>query len=165
MIANDLDFIIEWVLELFINMSDGGKLESASTNDLKEMYVFPTSLKTWFWGDGMSQNVSGGFYMDSDVGYIRSLYYWGIIGSIFYYYFQIKYASILKKSFCDIKITRFINMILIWFFIYSLKEFWTVEPYWVLLLFIALFSKQSKNTEYNENNRILSPTISSDPTQ
>lgn len=101
--------------------------------------------------------------MDSDVGYIRSLYYWGIIGSFFYYYFQIKYASILKKSYYDIRIIRFINMILIWFFLYSLKEFWTVEPYWVLLLFIALFSNQSKKAECNGNYSILSSSISSDP--
>lgn len=144
MIANDLDFIIEWALELFINMSDGGKLESASTNELKDMYVWPSSLKTWVCGDGMSQNASGGFYMDSDVGYIRSLYYWGIIGSIIYYSIQFKYVSILRKSFHDYKIIQLINIILIWFFIYSLKEFWAVEPYWVLLLFIALFSNQSK---------------------
>lgn len=157
------DFIVEWVLELFVNINDGGEIETASTNELKEMYIWPSSIKTWLCGDGMSQNEYGGFYMDSDVGYIRSLYYWGIIGSFFYYYFQIKYASILKKSYYDIRIIRFINMILIWFFLYSLKEFWTVEPYWVLLLFIALFSNQSKKAECNGNYSILSSSISSDP--
>ena len=164
MIAHNLDFIIEWVLELFINMADSGTMESASTNELKEMYVLPQTIKTWIIGDGMSTNATGGFYMDSDVGYIRSLYYWGILGSIVYYLAHYKYASILKKIYRDIKVRRFVNVLLIWFFIYNMKEFWAAEPYWMFLLCVALFSQQSYVC-YNGNNRFLLTAIPPDRAQ
>ena len=143
MVAHNLDFILEWAMELFINWADSGNIESASTNELKEMYVLPRTIKTWIIGDGMSSNEFGGFYMGSDVGYIRSLYYWGIIGSIVYYVAHYKYVSVLKDLFNDVKIKRLINIIFVWFFIYNMKEFWAVEPYWVFLLFVALYAKQS----------------------
>lgn len=161
MVVHNLDFIIEWALELFINMADSGAMESASTNELKEMYVFPQTIKTWIIGDGMSNSATGGFYMNSDVGYIRSLYYWGIIGSVVYYVAQCIYVSVLKKTYRDIKTRKFINVLLIWFFIYSMKEFWAVEPYWAFLLCVTLFSQQSY-TCYNGNNRVLLTTIPPD---
>lgn len=149
LISKNLDMIIDWALELFLNMQSGS-VETSSTNDLQEMYKLPTDLKTWIIGDGMSQNQSGGFYMDSDVGYIRSIYYWGLFGSIIYYCSQFVYCKILKQSFTDSRVRKFIIFLLIWFFVYNLKEFWAIEPYWVLLLFISIFSTENVSYKYQE---------------
>lgn len=139
LIARDMDAVVDWSMELFVNMKDDGSIETSSTNDLKDMYILPTSTRTWLIGDGRSQN-NKGFYMDSDVGYIRSLFYWGIIGSIAYFIGQILYCDILKKYMRNSLVAKLANMILIWCFIYNLKEFWAVEPYWVFLLFLSVFA-------------------------
>ena len=76
---------INWVFELFINYMDGNGFTSESTNELQNMIVFPDNLKTWLLGDGLAFTSTNGFYMNTDIGYLRSLFYWGIIGSLIYY--------------------------------------------------------------------------------
>ncbi len=55
------------------------------------MVIFPESLKTWVIGDGYFANsrydinylgtaTEGGFYMGTDIGYLRFLFYFGVIG-------------------------------------------------------------------------------------
>lgn len=55
------------------------------------MYVFPDNLKTWIIGDGYFSNPyntdpfyigtrSRGYYMGTDVGYLRFIFYFGLIG-------------------------------------------------------------------------------------
>lgn len=148
LVAKDMDFVVDWALELFVSMKDGGTMETSSTNDLKEMYIFPTDIKTWVIGDGKSSNFSNGFYMNTDVGYVRSLYYWGLIGTIFYYAGQILYCVVLKRGIHNSRVAKLANMILIWFFIYNLKEFWAVEPYWAFLLFLSVFAINNTGYRY-----------------
>ena len=55
------------------------------------MYVFPDNLKTWLIGDGYFSNpynidpyftgrFVGGYYMSTDVGYLRFIFYSGLVG-------------------------------------------------------------------------------------
>ena len=54
------------------------------------MIVWPESLKTWIIGDGYIENpasdpnflgeVTGGYYRGTDIGYLRYIFYFGIIG-------------------------------------------------------------------------------------
>lgn len=140
-----------WAFEIFINFSNNGTLESDSTNQLQEMYVLPDNIKTWLIGDGRISNGGLGFYMDTDVGYIRSLFYWGLIGSIIYYYVQYKYYSIVRGLIHNIYIRKYLFMIVLWFYIYNLKDFWRIDQFLVLFLFVALdISKQNDNTTYKD---------------
>ena len=51
---------------------------------------YPETFKTWFIGDGYIENpkndpyfigkIWGGYYMGTDVGYLRFIYYFGLIG-------------------------------------------------------------------------------------
>lgn len=161
LIANDLDIIIEWVFEMFINMFEDNSMQTDSTDRLKEMYIFPTSLNTWIIGDGMSEDNSGRFYMHTDVGYIRSIYYWGILGSAIYYMVQFFYYRIVRNYYKFTRAKYLIDLLFIWFWIYNFKEFWTIEPYWALLLIAAICSNRQINQVQNGYNSILSPSISS----
>ncbi len=80
--------------EGFINLVETGEWHVTSNDKLRSMYVFPDNPKTWFIGDGYFNNPDGdpnyigditdGYYMNTDVGYLRFIFYFGIVGlSIF----------------------------------------------------------------------------------
>lgn len=80
-VSQILEPVFNFAFEIFINYFESGKLESASTNQLKDLYVFPESISTWIIGDGFWSNPYGnGYYMHTDVGYLRLIYYFGSVG-------------------------------------------------------------------------------------
>lgn len=134
---------VEWVFEIFINMAtnDSLEVESASTNQLLEMYIWPTDLKTWIIGDGQAVNPSGfGFYKNTDVGYIRSLYYWGVIGSIVYYYVQVAQYYIIKNLYPSYSFRVYSLFILFFLFIFHFKDFWQLYLFYALFIAFATYS-------------------------
>ena len=80
--------------EGFFTLVEEGHWETSSTNKLmKTMIVFPETIHTWMIGDGYFLNsrydinylgdaTDQGFYMNTDVGYLRFIFYFGIIGLI-----------------------------------------------------------------------------------
>lgn len=80
------DSIYRWAFEPILNYLNGDGFESTSMTALGAMYVLPNS-KTFFVGDGLYTNTATGFYyMNTDVGFLRLLYFWGIIPTILLYY-------------------------------------------------------------------------------
>lgn len=142
---------IDWAFEMFINMSNG-EIATASTDDLKTMWqVVPNNTRTWLLGDGMAQQENGSFYMEIDAGYLRSIFYWGLFGSVLYYFSNYKYYKIISRLVNKKDIRAFCMMILIWFYIYNLKEYWVPLPYFSLLLTALTYRPKTKQ---NENQRI-----------
>lgn len=85
------------------------------------MYVFPDNFKTWIIGDGYFDNPYygdpfytgikwGGFYYGTDVGYLRFIYYFGLVGLSLFCLFFIKVGHVLVKKFSD---NKFLFLILI----------------------------------------------------
>lgn len=127
----DLNFRenFRFAFEGFFSLIERGKWEVHSNEILNNMYVFPESLRTWFIGDGYFNNPYysdpyyvgpqyGGFYMGTDVGYLRFIFYFGLVGlSTFIYYFYrcasicIQRFSCHKTLFLFILLTNYI----IWF--------------------------------------------------
>lgn len=85
-IKDKISNLANFGFELFINYVDGNGLTSSSSEDLKSMYIWPSELKTYLIGDGyfIDPDNPSFYYMGSDVGYIRLIYYFGIIGMIIY---------------------------------------------------------------------------------
>lgn len=87
--------------EGFFSLAETGKWQVAS-NDilLNHMIVFPEEFKTWIIGDGYSANpymdpyyvgpYYHGYYMGTDIGYLRFIFYFGLIGMISYIMFILK---------------------------------------------------------------------------
>lgn len=67
-----------WMFE-FVSF-DGDKValsNTSSTDVLKQMYFMPPNDSTWLWGDG--RYVDGeGYYMHTDAGYMRNLFFGGL---------------------------------------------------------------------------------------
>lgn len=100
---------IRFAFEGFFSMFETGEWRLQSTDALRDMYRFPDSLKTWIIGDGYFEEPYsvdpyyvgetrgwGLFYMGTDVGYIRFLYYFGCLGlfSFMFYFIRITKESI-----------------------------------------------------------------------
>jgi hypothetical protein len=99
-----------FAFEGFFSLVEKGRWEVHSNEILKNMYVFPESLKTWVIGDGYIENpihtdpyytgeVIGGFYMGTDVGYLRFIFYFGLLGLFAFIYFFITLTSNSIKKF------------------------------------------------------------------
>lgn len=151
--------LVSWAFEIFINLGDGGKLESESTNQLRDMYIFPSEIKTWFFGDGKTVNDSGGFYMGSDVGYIRSIFYWGIIGTCLYLYIQYYMVRIGTNNNCEKSYRVFLSFLFIFFLVYWLKDLYSIEKLICLFVMVQAMSyrmNQINNIDeiHNSNTRI-----------
>lgn len=93
---------IRFGFEGFFSLAEKGKWETNSNNILKNMVIFPDSFKTWLIGDGYFDNPTyrdpyyvglphGGYYMNTDIGYLRFLFYFGIFGlaSFVLYFFKV----------------------------------------------------------------------------
>ena len=89
--------------EGFFNLWEKGKWEVNSNEILIDhMIRFPETTKTWIIGDGYAANPYNdpnyigrmwhGFYMGTDIGYLRFLFYFGIIGTLAFIIF-ICYAA------------------------------------------------------------------------
>lgn len=135
---------IRFGFEGFFNLIETGEWKTNSNNTLKAMYVFPDNPKTWIVGDGYFNNPSSdpnylgnytqGYYMNTDVGYLRFIFYFGIIG-LFIFSAMILYAGgMCRQRFPDSKflflILTLINFI-IWFKV-------STDCFFILGLFIAL---------------------------
>ncbi len=96
--AKSMQTAVSFGFEMFVNYSETGEFSTASTNVLEKMYVWPDNLKTYVIGDGKYYNKPGdpsfGYYKSTDVGYLRLIYYFGIIGSLIY--FMLQYTAVIN---------------------------------------------------------------------
>lgn len=86
----EFEDLMRFGFEGFFSFFEEGEFETSSTNKLETMVVFPESLKTWIIGDGYFENsrndinylgdsTTEGFYMGTDIGYLRFIFYGGLI--------------------------------------------------------------------------------------
>ena len=85
--------LFRFAFEGFFSLAEKGRWEVGSNETLKTMVVFPETLHTWIIGDGYFENSRNdpnylgdatrlGFYMGTDVGYLRFIFYFGLVGLI-----------------------------------------------------------------------------------
>ena len=93
---------VRFAFEGFFSIAETGKWETNSNNILKNMIIFPDNLKTWLIGDGYLDDPFHkdpyyvgpdyhGYYMATDIGYIRFIFYFGLIGLVTFisYFFKV----------------------------------------------------------------------------
>lgn len=73
---------LAWQLEVLVNMLNGRGFNATSLNIMKRMAFVP-SIPTLLFGDGRYAGVNGGYYMSTDLGYMRSILYYGLFGFLF----------------------------------------------------------------------------------
>ena len=85
--------LMRFAFEGFFNWVETGEWQTDSTSKLQSMVVWPEELHTWIIGDGYFSNsrydpnylgdaTEEGFYMGTDIGYLRFLFYFGVLGLV-----------------------------------------------------------------------------------
>lgn len=131
--------------EGFFSLVQKGDWEVASNDKLKDMYVWPDNEKTWIIGDGYFENprhtdpyfvgeLTGGYYKGTDVGYLRFIFYFGMVGLLAFMAYFWKSASICASNFRQYRVMFYMLLLLnyvIWFKV-------ATDLFLVFALFLAL---------------------------
>jgi hypothetical protein len=160
---------IRFGFEGFFSLWETGKWQTHS-NDilLNHMLVFPDNWMTWLIGDGYAANPADktlsffdpyytgplyhGYYKGTDIGYLRYIFYFGVIGTITFVLFMWKAASICISRFKNYKM-MFLMILLInyigWFKV-------STDIFLVFAIFLVLSKEDEKLSqkifEYGQNN-------------
>ena len=148
-----------FAFEGFFSLAEKGRWEVHSNETLLDMYVFPDNLKTWLIGDGYIENpiktdpyytgeVIGGYYMGTDVGYLRFIFYFGIFGMAAFIAFFVAITKNCVKKFPaqSILFILFLLVNLAGWFKVSTDIFLTFAPF-------LLISKE-ENEEYEDTQSV-----------
>ncbi|MGO1759653.1 MAG: O-antigen polymerase [Mammaliicoccus vitulinus] len=141
------DKVFNYTFEIFVNYFDGDGLTSNSTTGLKKMYVLPSNTVTWLFGDGRMQSLSGGYYMGTDVGYLRLIYYFGFPATIYFIYLLFKYYKIQCKATNIRALNFFFLVIFFWIFILNFKGLAFHTYYYILFILFMVLSDNNKILE------------------
>lgn len=131
---------IRFGFEGFFSLAEKGTWDVASNNTLKSMIVFPETIKTWLLGDGYIINpkydpfytgpITKGYYMNTDIGYLRFIFYFGLPGLLIFSAFLAYSTKICIEKHTKYKLLFFLFLLansVIWlkvatdlFFIFAL---------------------------------------------
>ena len=135
-------------------MAETGEWLIDSNETLKSMIIFPDNFKTWFIGDGYFSNpyfsdpyyvgpYIGGYYMGTDIGYLRFIFYFGLIGLFTFSFFLISVARECITLLPDYKLL--ILFILLLGFIIWLKV--ATDVFLVFALLICIGNMQDETPQ------------------
>ena len=148
-LQEDYGDIIDFGFEAFINLVENGELSTASSDGLTEYHlsIWPQNQKTYYIGD-MRWTKGDSYYSDSDVGYVRLLFYFGVPGVILFLLYQYSIVRISGLIFKERILSFFFFTVFFYALILLIKGYIDVAS----LIFIYLHYK-SLDSKYE--NRIL----------
>lgn len=151
---------IRFAFEGFFSLAEKGHWETNSNNILKNMIVFPDNWKTWLIGDGYIENPTyrdpyyvgpshGGYYMGTDIGYLRFLFYFGLFGLLTFIIYFIKVAGSCAERF-----PKYITMFML---ILAINMIVWLKVSTDIFLVFAIFLCVSKEDEDAYENSLSDP--------
>ena len=148
-LQEDYGDIIDFGFEAFINLVENGELSTASSDGLTEYHlsIWPQNQKTYYIGD-MRWTKGDSYYGDSDVGYVRLLFYFGVPGVILFLLYQYSIVRISGLIFKERILSFFFFTVFFYALILLIKGYIDVAS----LIFIYLHYKSLDSTY---ENRIL----------
>ena len=151
---------IRFGFEGFFSLWETGKWETNS-NDilLNHMLVFPDNWKTWIIGDGYAANpadktlsffdpyytgpIYHGYYKGTDIGYLRYIFYFGIIGTMTFVLFMWRAAYTCMNRFKNYK--RLFLLILLINYIGWFKV--STDIFLVFAIFLVLSKEDERDAK------------------
>jgi hypothetical protein len=137
-----LDIILNFVFEIFINFIENGEVGTSSSDATISMYIFPKDLISWLFGDGKMLMSDGSYYMGSDVGYIRLIFYFGLISTILYFFIQFLYYKLLMNLTKDKHLKILFFMMFVWVALLNFKGIANGNEYVTLFLICLIYDKK-----------------------
>ena len=150
---------IRFAFEGFFSLAEKGRWEVNSNEILKNMIVFPDNLKTWLIGDGYMLDPTGvdpyytgpdwgGYYQATDIGYLRFIFYSGLIGLAAMALFIWKAGRISMLKFKD-------QQMLFWLLLAVNYAVWfkvSTDIFLALALFLVI--DKQENEEYEKRLKL-----------
>lgn len=145
---------IRFAFEGFFSLAEKGRWETHSNEILKSMYIFPDNIRTWLIGDGYFDNPYysdlyytgpkwNGFYKQTDVGYLRFIFYAGIFCMLAFVIYFFKIAQVCMRRFKGYKL-MFIAILLlnyiVWFKVSS-------DLFPIFAIFLCITASEFKEAE------------------
>lgn len=140
--------------EGFFSLVEQGEWDVHSNDLLADGFIFPDNPKTWIIGDGYMGDpltnpyyigeATYGFYMNTDMGYSRFLFYFGLIGLSVFCFFMLKVACICISRFPS-HVFMFICVLLLNYVIW-IKS--TTDLFLAFAMFLCVSSDEE--AEYQE---------------
>jgi hypothetical protein len=144
-----LEKSINYGFEYFVMYSKTGRLGTASSDATLKSIVLPKTFKTYVIGDGYFAdpvNPETAYYMRVDTGYLRLLYYFGLLGALVYLFIElipICYFVKIGQSYIG---KHFFVVLLVYLLILNVKGLPNIFQYTMLFCFLANTpTKRSRN--------------------
>ena len=143
---------IRFAYEGFFSLVEKGEWNVRSNRMLESMIIWPDNLKTWLIGDGYFNSPNNDityigksydYYMGTDVGYCRFIFYFGLLGLGLFSLFFIKTAATCSKNNPQYAIVFW--MILLLNFIVWIKVSSDIFSVFALFLFVNEKDLELKN--------------------
>ena len=152
---------IRFAFEGFFSMYEKGYWSTNSTDILvNHMIVFPETMKTWIIGDGYCANpyadpyytgrIFHGFYMGTDIGFIRFLFYFGIIGTLAMVLYMCNVSLACARRFPNYRILFVLLLILT--MIEWLKV--STDLFLVFAPFLCISSEEQQQADQMDKERL-----------
>lgn len=142
--------VLPWAFELFINMSEDGSAATDSTQVLNNMLFLPESFKVMVFGEGISLDRSNYNYSRTDSGFVRYIFYFGLVGTVM---ILLPFAYLFSRMrFERLERHWYIYLVLTYLF-FNIKEpfLWKPQSFPLFLLITFYLVYKGKLTE-RENN-------------
>lgn len=164
--------LIRFGFEGFFSLFEEGHWGTDSTGKLESMIVWPDNPKTWLIGDGYFENqrndanyigdaTTRGYYMGTDIGYLRFIFYCGVPGLIAISIVMIYAGIISAKAFPKYAAVSMMGVLCN--FVIWLKVSTDLFPFLSLLAALAFLSsdleylKRDEETPQEETEGASSP--------
>lgn len=145
---------LRFAFEGFFSLVEKGEWDVHSNDMLQNMVVFPETLKTWIIGDGYfnnpldsdpyyTGNMGTAYYMGTDIGYLRFIFYFGVIGLLSFMIFFCYAAKVCIKNTASLRIMFLLILavnFIVWFKV-------ATDIFLVFALFLCI--NKEENDEYN----------------
>ena len=146
-----------YAFEIFDKFRETGKLQSNSFDVTSEMWkTLPSYIETWILGDAKYEDENGGYYMHTDVGYLRVIFYGGIVGLFFYLYYIYK---LIKLSYLRSGRDENVKFLVILYYLLVLVWMWKghydTNCFLYLLLFAMTLNQMQRVKVKNNNEKTL----------
>jgi hypothetical protein len=144
--------ILPYAFEFLFSYFNGDGFSSESTKDLATMIIFPNHMSTWLFGDGYfsTKVVDDVFnYMGTDIGYLRILFYIGLVGSLFLYswFLIVAYVCMSRKYYKSYRI--FFLAFFISIFVANIKFPFVLQNLAICFSLLFLFSVYRKQGDHS----------------
>ena len=152
--STQLNIYYNWALKPITNFFESGKIGTASSDAMFQNMYFLPDIFTIILGSGNYVDpITGGYYMSTDIGYMRPLLFYGIINQIFAYFIciflMIGTMKNLKTKYKSAAILfGFLSFMILLLFELKGEVFYRISGVYFALLFGAVVDKNKQSLQY-----------------